>query len=133
VIVAALAVLLLGWRLADPVVAAVVGLLILPRTWSLLGQAVNVLLEGTPAHIDLGVVERVMRDVAGVRQVHDLHVWTLTSGKYAMSAHAVVDDIRAGERILRELHEALHARFGIDHTTIQLEPLPLVQIGGSAP
>src|SRR5439155_21014046 len=62
--------------------------------------------------------------VAGVRRVHDLHVWTLTSGREAMSAHVVVDDVRESERLLQSLHAVLHLRFGIDHTTIQLETAP---------
>jgi cobalt-zinc-cadmium efflux system protein len=62
--------------------------------------------------------------VAGVRRVHDLHVWTLTSGREAMSAHVVVDDVRESERLLDGLHALLHARFGIDHTTIQIETAP---------
>ena len=65
-----------------------------------------------------------MRAVPGVRRVHDLHVWTLTSGREAMSAHVVVDDVRESERLLETLHALLHARFGIDHTTIQLETAP---------
>ena len=100
------------------------GLLILPRMVALLSQAVNVLLEGVPAHLDIGEIEAAMCQVDGVRRVHDLHVWTLTSGREAMSAHVVVDDVGESDRLLRELHEVLHARFGIDHTTIQLETEP---------
>lgn len=128
VLLAGLILVTTGWRLADPLIAAGIGLFIVPRTWSLLRQAVHVLLEGTPAHIDLAEVDGAMRTVPGVRQVHDLHVWTLTSGKYAMSGHVLVDDLAAGDRILRALHALLHARFDIDHTTIQLESEPLVQI-----
>jgi len=76
-----------GWTLADPLVSGAIGFVIVPRTWRLLRQAVNVLLEGTPAHLDLGEIEDAMRSVAGVRRVHDLHVWTLTSEREAMSAH----------------------------------------------
>jgi len=101
-----------------------IALLIVPRTWSLLRQAVNVLLEGTPPHLELGEIEAAMCAVAGVRHVHDLHVWTLTSGREAMSAHVAVDDVRESERLLETLHALLHARFGIDHTTIQLETAP---------
>ena len=132
VIVAALIALTTEWRLADPLVGAGIGLFIIPRTWSLLRQAVNVLLEGTPSHVSLGEVEGAMAGVAGVRQVHDLHVWTLTSGKYAMSGHVLVEDLAAGNRILRDLHELLHERFGIEHTTIQLESEPLVQVEARA-
>jgi cobalt-zinc-cadmium efflux system protein len=121
VIVAAAVVLLTGWTLADPITSAAIAVMIVARTWALLKQAVNVLLEGTPAHLELGEIERAMRDVPGVQRVHDLHVWTLTSGREAMSAHVVVTDVRESDRLLGELHTVLHARFGIDHTTIQLE------------
>jgi cobalt-zinc-cadmium efflux system protein len=124
VILAALVMLLYGWTLADPLASALIALVIVPRTWALLRQAVNVLLEGTPPHLDLGEIEVAMRRVAGVRRVHDLHVWTLTSGREAMSAHVVVADVGESDRLLRELHGVLHARFGIDHTTIQLETEP---------
>src|SRR5581483_8155632 len=87
-------------------------------------QAVNVLLEGTPAHLELAEIEAAMTAVAGVRRVHDLHVWTLTSGREAMSAHVVVHDVRESERLLDALHALLHTRFGIDHTTIQIETEP---------
>jgi cobalt-zinc-cadmium efflux system protein len=110
-----------GVTLIDPIVSALIALFIVPRTWRLLRQAVNVLLEGTPAHLNLGEIEDAMVSVPGVRRVHDLHVWTLTSGREAMSAHAVIDDVRLSERLLETLHTVLHARFGIDHTTIQLD------------
>ncbi len=124
VMAAAAVVLLTGWRLADPLASAAIALVIVPRTWGLLRQAVNVLLEGTPPHLDLAVIDAAMQRVPGVRRVHDLHVWTLTSGHEAMSAHVVVGDVGESDRLLRELHEVLHARFGIDHTTIQLETEP---------
>ena len=122
VVVAALVVMRTGVTLVDPLVSALIALVIVPRTWRLLRQAVNVLLEGTPAHLDLGEIEGAMIRTSGVRRVHDLHVWTLTSGREAMSAHVVVDDVRQSERLLEALHAVLHARFGIDHTTIQLDP-----------
>jgi cobalt-zinc-cadmium efflux system protein len=109
-------------------VSAGIGLFIIPRTWGLLRQAVNVLLEGTPPHIDLAVVERAMREVPGVRRVHDLHVWTLTSGKDAMSGHVVVADVAEADRLTAALHDLLHERFGIAHTTIQVESERLVQV-----
>jgi cobalt-zinc-cadmium efflux system protein len=126
VVVAAAVVISTGWTLADPLVSGAIALVIVPRTWRLLRQAVNVLLEGTPAHLDLRQIEDAIRLVAGVRRVHDLHVWTLTSGREAMSAHVVVDDVRESERLLETLHAVLHSRFGIDHTTIQLETEPPV-------
>jgi len=137
VILAGLVVLVSGWTLADPLVSAAIGLFIVPRTWSLLRQAVNVLLEGTPSHLALEEVEQALAAAAGVRRVHDLHVWTLTSGREAMSAHVVVDDLAGGERLLERLHALLHARFGIDHTTIQLEREPpavlTIKADGKAP
>jgi cobalt-zinc-cadmium efflux system protein len=132
VVAAAALVLLTGWTLADPLVSGAIALVIVPRTWRLLRQAVNVLLEGTPAHLNLTEIEEAMTSVPGVRRVHDLHVWTLTSEREAMSAHVVVDDMRDSERLLETLHAVLHARFGIDHTTIQLETAPpaVLQIQG---
>jgi len=126
VVIAAALVVVTGWTLADPLVSGAIALVIVPRTWRLLTQAVNVLLEGTPAHLNLREIEDAMCSVAGVRRVHDLHVWTLTSEREAMSAHVVVDDVRDSERLLETLHAVMHARFGIDHTTIQLETEPPV-------
>jgi cobalt-zinc-cadmium efflux system protein len=123
-LIAAGIVLATGWTGADPIAGVAIALLIVPRTWSLLRQAVNVLLEGTPPHLELGEIEAAMCAVPGVRRVHDLHVWTLTSGREAMSAHVVVEDVRESERLLEALHALLHARFGIDHTTVQLDPAP---------
>jgi cobalt-zinc-cadmium efflux system protein len=130
VLLAAAMVVVTGWTAADPLVSAAIAVFIIPRTWRLLRQAVNVLLEGVPAHLDLAAIEEAITQVAGVVRVHDLHVWTLTSGRDAMSAHVVVRDVRESERLLEALHAVLHARFGIDHTTIQLEtePTPLLQI-----
>ncbi|HKQ65032.1 MAG TPA: cation diffusion facilitator family transporter [Methylomirabilota bacterium] len=126
VVIAAVLVVLTGWTQADPLVSGAIALVIVPRTWGLLRQAVNILLEGTPAHLNLAEIEDAICSVAGVRRVHDLHVWTLTSEREAMSAHVVVDDVRDSERLLETLHAVLHARFGIDHTTIQLETEPPV-------
>jgi len=123
-LVAAGVMLATGWTGADAVASAFIALFIVPRTWGLLRQAVNVLLEGTPPHLELAEIEAAMLAVAGVRRVHDLHVWTLTSGREAMSAHVVVDDVGQSERLLETLHAVLHARFGIDHTTVQLETEP---------
>jgi cobalt-zinc-cadmium efflux system protein len=128
VIAAAAAIQATGVDVIDPIVSAAIGLFILPRTWGLVRQALHILMEGVPPHLDLGEIDAAMASVRGVRAVHDLHVWTLTSGKDAMSGHVVVDDLAAGDLILRELHRLLHERFGIEHTTIQLESEALVQI-----
>ena len=130
VIVAGAVILLTGWTVADPIASAAIALFILPRTWALLRQAVNVLLEAAPAHLNVAQIEAALVATAGVRRVHDLHVWTLSSGREAMSAHVVVAPDAPGDRILDALHVILHTRFGIDHTTIQIEtePSPLIQI-----
>jgi cobalt-zinc-cadmium efflux system protein len=133
VLAAAAVVLLTGWTAADALVSIGIAVFIVPRTWALLRQAVNVLLEGVPAHLDLSAIEAAMLRVPGVRRVHDLHVWTLTSGREAMSAHVVVRDVRESERLLEALHTVLHARFGIDHTTIQIETEPAAVLQIKAP
>lgn len=130
VIVAAVIIGTTGWSYADPIVAVVVALMILPRTFGLGRSAVRILVQAAPQHLDVAEVRDRLAAVPGVCDVHDLHVWTLTSGREAMSAHVVVAPGVAADRILDELHVILHARFGIDHTTIQIEteaPL-LVQI-----
>ena len=134
VLVAGAVIAVTGWHGADPLAGAVIGLLILPRTGALLWQAVNVLLEGVPPHLDVTEIGLALAEAPGVLRVHDLHVWTLTSGREAMSAHVVVDAGAASDRILQALHLLLHVRFGIDHTTIQVETdgPPLLQITPSA-
>jgi cobalt-zinc-cadmium efflux system protein len=128
VIVAAIIIQTTGFSLIDPLSSAAIGLFILPRTWALVRQALHILMEGVPPHLDIREIDTAMTTVPGVRAVHDLHVWTLTSGKDAMSGHVVVDDLAASRRTLGALHTLLHERFGIEHTTIQLELEPLVQL-----
>jgi cobalt-zinc-cadmium efflux system protein len=128
VIVAAVIIQTTGFYLIDPLSSAAIGLFILPRTWALVRQALHILMEGVPPHLNIREIDAAMITVPGVRAVHDLHVWTLTSGKDAMSSHVVVDDLAAGHRTLGALHTLLHERFGIEHTTIQLESEPLVQL-----
>jgi cobalt-zinc-cadmium efflux system protein len=114
-----------GWMWADPAVSLAIAVLVLYSSWHLLRDSVGVLLEGTPPHIDLEAVRGAMLDVDGVEEVHDLHVWTITSGLDAMSGHVVVGE-RALRRefgeILSDLHCMLHDRFGLHHLTIQIEP-----------
>jgi cobalt-zinc-cadmium efflux system protein len=130
VILAAVIIQTTGLTLADPIISAGIGLFILPRTWGLMRQAVHVLMEGVPPHLDPPTIERAMRASHGVRAVHDLHVWTLTSGRDALSAHVRVDDLADGRHVLGDLQQVLHDRFGIEHVTIQLESdEPLLQIG----
>lgn len=121
VIIAALLMMWKGWRLADPIMGASIGLFIVPRTWILLKEVTHILMEGTPANVDLGILERKLREIAGVIDVHDLHVWSVTSGFDAMSCHLVVADIAKGREILRQARRVMKEDFGIDHVTIQVE------------
>jgi cobalt-zinc-cadmium efflux system protein len=124
-ILGGLAVYAFGWRWADPAVSVAIAMLVLYSSWHLLRESVNVLLEGTPGHIDLEAVRGAMLEVDGVEEVHDLHVWTITSGMEAMSGHVVVGDRlqrRQSGEILSDLHCLLHDRFGLHHLTIQIEP-----------
>ena len=110
----------------DPIFGVLIGLFILPRTWKLLTQAVNVLLEATPTHIKITAVEQAMLEVSGVQGVHDLHIWTITSGMEALSAHVVLADgseSQTSSRVLETITAKLKEEFGIDHTTIQVEHL----------
>ncbi len=120
VILAALVMWPTGWYWADPAVSAAIGVFILARAWALLRVAIGVLLEGTPAHIDLSAVRREMESVPGVARVHDLHVWTITSGMYALSAHAALADAAAHEQVMEELGQCV-AAFKISHVTLQVE------------
>jgi cobalt-zinc-cadmium efflux system protein len=113
------------WYWADPAVSFVIGALVILASWQLVKESVAVLLEGTPAHIDLAAMRDAMLQVDGVLGVHDLHVWTITSGMDAMSGHVVVPPDWGGRshgEILRDLHQLVHDRFGIHHATIQTEP-----------
>ena len=121
VILAAGIVLVTGWTLVDPIIGAGIGLFIVPRTWILLRQAVHILMEGTPPEIDVALLERKLLAIPGVTAVHDLHVWTITSGLDALSCHLVVADPGAGAAALGAANAALRADFGLTHTTIQIE------------
>jgi cobalt-zinc-cadmium efflux system protein len=110
-----------GWIWADPIFSVVISLLIIYSSWRLVADAVNVLLEATPSHINAAAVEEAMRTVPGVRAVHDLHIWTITSGRHAVTAHVVINDASESYRILREVREMLADRFALTHSTIQIE------------
>lgn len=109
-----------GWTVADPLVSILLSLLILFGAWRLLRESTDILLEAVPRHISLEEVRGQMLGVAGVNAVHDLHVWTVTSGVVAMSGHAVVPDLSSHPEALVRLKQVL-AGLGIGHATIQLE------------
>lgn len=125
VIVAAIVIRLTGFTQADAIASAAIGLMILPRTWALLREAVGVLLEATPKGVDLAQVRQHINDTPGVLDVHDLHAWTITSGLPVLSAHIVItDDALAdggGGRVLDQLGECLAGHFDVEHCTFQLE------------
>jgi len=121
VVIAAAVIALTGLRAADAIASAFVGLLILPRTWRLLRQAVDVLLEATPRGVDLDEVRRHLREAPDVVDVHDLHAWTITSGLNVVSAHVVVAPDCDGAAVLDRLCGCLSGDFDIEHSTFQLE------------
>lgn len=110
-----------GWFWADAAISILISLIIIAGSWRLINESVNVLLEGTPRHIDIASVESAILETPGVGGVHDLHVWTISSGIDALSAHIThVEPIDHGE-VLAVVRKNLHDRFGIDHLTIQIE------------
>jgi len=124
-IIAGLLILGFGWMWADAVCSVLISLIIIFGAWRLILESVNVLLEGTPSHINLNAVEETILQTAGVGGVHDLHVWTISSGIEALSAHISHDDSVAHSDLLGAVRQRLHERFGIDHLTIQMETLDL--------
>jgi cobalt-zinc-cadmium efflux system protein len=126
VLVAAVVIAVTGFQRADPIAAIAIGVLILPRTAKLLRDAVDVLLEATPKNVDLADVRGHIRATPGVLEVHDLHVWTVTSGLPVLSAHVVVADDALADggaaRVLDRLGDCLAGHFDVEHCTFQLEP-----------
>ena len=112
----------LGWNWADPAASILISILIVWSSWSLLRESVAVLMEGAPGHIDVDAVRDAMAAVEGVSQVHDLHVWTITSGLEALSGHVVVKAGHSRDELLVELRDLLEHRFGVAHSTLQMEP-----------
>ena len=121
VIIAGIIMWTTGWYYADPLISAGIGLFILPRTWILLREAVGVLLEGTPSDINLTAVREAIGKVDGVADVHDLHVWTLTSGVNALSVHVVPSDGATHDGVLEAVQRCVTSNFKIAHATVQVE------------
>jgi len=121
VVVAAVVIRVTGFRAADAIASALIGVLILPRTWNLLRDAVDVLLEATPKGVDLAAVRRHILEAPGVADCHDLHVWTITSGMDVVSAHVVLEPDTDGSAVLHWLSSCLGDHFDIEHSTFQLE------------
>lgn len=121
VIVAAIVIRFSGWVWVDTVVAVGIGLWVLPRTWVLLKESVNILLEGAPEGVDVEKVGQTIGALPGVTGVHDLHVWVLTSGKNALTAHVVHADGAGGVALIEQIKQRMADEYKVFHTTLQLE------------
>ena len=109
------------WYLADPIVSAVVGSLVLISAWKLVSESVDVLLEGVPQHLDIAIILEELQEMPGTASVHDLHIWSIASNTTAMSCHIVLHpDVDAGPA-LSEASRIMREKYGIEHTTIQIE------------
>jgi cobalt-zinc-cadmium efflux system protein len=121
VLIAGVIMLTTGWYYADPILSAGIGLFILPRTWTLMMDAVSVLLEGTPSDVNITHLRETIKKIEGVAEIHDLHVWSLTSGVNAMSVHAVLADDSEHDEVLERVHKHCTKEFKISHVTVQTE------------
>jgi len=117
-------ILMLGWRwyIADPIVSVIVGVLVLYSSWKLVSESVDILLEATPGHLEIPKILKEIGAVKGVVSVHDLHVWSISTRKAAMSCHVVVKGEENAGMVLKELGRLMREKYGIEHTTIQTEP-----------
>jgi cobalt-zinc-cadmium efflux system protein len=128
VILAGLIVITTGWDQTDPLISMGIAVLILIGSWRLLSEPVNVLMEAAPEGMDVQEIGSAMCGVQGVREVHDLHVWTVTSGFPALAAHIRSDPSESADEVRERIETVLHERFGLDHTTLQVVPEPLLQL-----
>ena len=110
-----------GWYWCDPLAGAIVGVMIIFSSWQLVWEAADILLESTPRHIDLDEVQQTLEGHPQVRQVHDLHIWTIASGIFALSVHVTIDNHLNRDCLTWELEELLRQRFSLEHNTIQIE------------
>lgn len=120
-IVAGLVMMIFGWYIADPIISVLVALLILRGAWGIIKHTVHVLMEGTPITVNPSEVKEILESIEGVRNVHDLHIWTITSGLDSLSCHLLIKDQEDDQRILQQAIQLIAERFKIQHTTIQIE------------
>lgn len=120
-ILAGLLMTLFSWYWADPVISVIVALLILKSAWGVVKHAVHILMEGTPVTIDCEDVQRSLLAIKGVRNVHDLHIWTITSGLDSLSCHVLIDDDADSQAVLQQAIDLIERKYKIMHTTIQVE------------
>jgi len=137
VIAAGIIILLTGRTIADPIISIIIGLLILRGAGGLVWESVNILLEAVPKHLDVGQINNAIRKIKGVKDVHDVHLWAITSGMYAMSCHLLIEDQMVSNctQIVEEVNQTLSQKFDISHSTVQLEceeceNSPVCHIGG---
>lgn len=123
VLVSGLVIILTGWNYADPVVSILLGLAILAGAWQIIKEALEIFLEGSPRAIDVDLLVEDLLQEDGVRDIHDIHVWSLGSELYALSCHVLVDDVKVSEseRIVSDLKRKLAEDFGITHSTLEVE------------
>ncbi|WP_328603964.1 cation diffusion facilitator family transporter [Amycolatopsis sp. NBC_00345] len=110
-----------GWRYADPIIGVAIGLFVLPRTWTLARRALRILFQHAPTGVDVGEISTELAALPGVEDVHDLHVWTLTSGMEVASAHLTIKGEAEQSAVLTEAQDLLSARYSIKHATLQVE------------
>lgn len=128
VIVGAILIMATGWTLADPIIAVLIGLWVLPRTWTLLREAGQVLMQGVPAGIDLAQVRAMMLAHPGIANVHDLHVWALGSKEPVLTAHVILaDETQPPDGVRQSLASALSTAFGIEHATLQVDTSGIIE------
>ncbi len=130
VIFSSLIVILTGYNGIDPLIATLIGVLIIRSAYGLVRDSTNILLEATPKQFELGKIAETIRSIDGVKGVHDLHVWTITSGLYALSGHITVDSdtIQSGSAVVEKVSAKLKESFGIGHVTLQMERESLERI-----
>jgi cobalt-zinc-cadmium efflux system protein len=123
VIVASVIILVTGWTMVDPIISIFIGLLILRGAISLVLESSDILLEAAPKHLDVTQISSALKEIEGIRDVHDLHLWTITSGIYALSCHLLIEDrmVSSSSHVVEEVNQALSQKFGIGHSTLQLE------------
>lgn len=120
-IVAGLLMLLFDWYIADPIISVIVALLILKSAWGVLKQSIHILMEGSPVMIDKEEVFAVLKNIEGVKNVHDLHIWTITSGLDTLSCHILIEDKKDEQEVLQQAINLIRDNYKIEHTTIQIE------------
>jgi cobalt-zinc-cadmium efflux system protein len=120
-ILAGIVMLFFGWYVADPVISVVVALLILKSAWGVIWQSVHILLEGTPPSVNYDEVKAMLMQIEGVVNVHDLHIWTVTSGLEMLSGHILIEDEKSSQDMLQQAIHIMKENFHLDHVTIQIE------------